>query len=39
MVSTNYGHLVKPLPVKKGPGKANARELVWMMGMPSRDLS
>ncbi len=32
MSSSNYGHLVKPLPVRKGPGKANAQELVWMMG-------
>ncbi|MFC1900147.1 hypothetical protein ACFLYN_00990 [Chloroflexota bacterium] len=32
MADTKYGHLVQPLPVKKGPGNANAKQLVWMRG-------
>lgn len=27
-----YAHLIKPLPIGKGPGGANAQELVWMFG-------
>lgn len=32
MAKTKYGHLVKKLPVQKGPGGANAEELIWMVG-------
>ena len=32
MAETKYGHLVKLLPVRKGPGRANAQQLVWMYG-------
>ena len=27
-----YAHLIKSMPVKKGPGGANAEELIWMFG-------
>ena len=32
MAKTKYGHLVKTMPVQKGPGGANAREIIWMFG-------
>ena len=32
MAKTKYGHLVKPLPFKPGPGGANAREFTWLYG-------
>jgi hypothetical protein len=32
MAKTKYGHLIKPLPIKQGPGGANAKQLVWMLG-------
>jgi hypothetical protein len=32
MLSSKYGHLVKPLPVKKGPGGANADQISWLQG-------
>ena len=32
MAKTKYGHLVKTLPIQKGPGGANAEELIWMVG-------
>jgi hypothetical protein len=32
MTKSKYDHLIKPLPFKKGPGGANARELTWLYG-------
>ena len=29
---TQYGHLIKTMPIRKGPGGANAEELIWMFG-------
>jgi len=32
MTGTQYGHLVKPLPVRKGPEGPNADYIAWMQG-------
>ena len=39
MAKTKYGHLVKTMPVNKGPGGANAYELIWMFGKDLEDFS